>query len=379
MRKKILLVFGTRPEFIKMYPLVKELQDNDDCELIICNTGQHKEMVDELLELFDVSVQYSLEVMKDNQSLSYLTSSIINKFSNLLDLVSPDLIFVQGDTTTTFSCCLASFYKKIPVAHVEAGLRTNDIYSPWPEEANRTMISRICKYNFAPTQLSKEHLLKENIADNSIYVVGNTVIDAAKIASKLIKNSNYIDKFSSVFKFPEDKKLVLITVHRRENHGDNLISICSAIQELSKTGKYYFVFPVHPNPNVKHTVHNMLGDIDNILLLNSLSYLKLIYVLEYCNIVMTDSGGIQEEAAAFSKPVFVLRNNSERMEGVVARTAKIIGVDTTQIVNEVTDYINGKSYFNLDNNNVYGDGFSSKKIVDILEQEGFLCSKEYAL
>ena len=382
--KKILLVFGTRPEAIKMCPLVKELQKHaSEFETVVCVTGQHREMLDQVLRIFDVEPDFDLNIMKHGQDLYDVTSRVLLGMRDVLKKIQPDVVLVHGDTTTSTAAALAAFYQQIPVGHVEAGLRTHNIYSPWPEEMNRQITSRIATFNFAPTPLSKENLLKENVNESSIIVTGNTVIDAlywvvdkiksdTRISEELktvLKNAGYdIDRLS------EGKKLVLITGHRRENFGSGFISMCTAIKDL--TQKYPdvdFVYPMHLNPNVRKPIHEVFGEdlsgLGNMFFIEPLEYLSFVYLMEKSNIVLTDSGGIQEEAPGLGKPVLVMRDTTERPEAVTAGTVKLVGTDYNAIVQNVSELLeNVYAYEKMSKAvNPYGDGKACQRIVEKLK------------
>ena len=347
--KKILLVFGTRPEAIKMCPLVKELQKfPSDFETIVCVTGQHREMLDQVLKIFEVKPDYDLNIMKHGQDLYDVTSKVLLGMRDVLKEVRPDVVLVHGDTTTSTAAALAAFYQQIPVGHVEAGLRTHNIYSPWPEEMNRQITSRIATFNFAPTPLSKDNLLKENVGEDSITVTGNTVIDALYWVVNKIKSDEIIsDELKSLLKdagydtdrLSAGKRLVLITGHRRENFGSGFISMCTAIKDLTrKFPDVDFVYPMHLNPNVRKPIHEVFGDdltdLGNMFFIEPLEYLSFVYLMEKSTIVLTDSGGIQEEAPGLGKPVLVMRDTTERPEAVTAGTVKLVGTDYDAIVNK---------------------------------------------
>lgn len=384
--KKILLVFGTRPEAIKMAPLVKTLQENKDLfKTVVCVTGQHREMLDQVLKIFDIVPDYDLNIMQQGQDLYDVTSRVILGMRDVLKLAKPDIVLVHGDTTTSMAAALAAFYQQIPVGHVEAGLRTNNIYSPWPEEMNRQITGRIATYNFAPTLLSRENLVKENVNSSSIIVTGNTVIDALHIVVNKIKSSKSLDlqleqilgqAGYDVRRLKDGRKLVLITGHRRENFGDGFINICNAIKHLSE--KYTdvdFVYPMHLNPNVRKPIHEVFGEdlsnLYNMFFIEPLEYLSFVYLMEKSTIVLTDSGGIQEEAPGLGKPVLVMRDTTERPEALKAGTVKLVGTDYQLIIDEVSDLLeNENSYACMSQAiNPYGDGCASQRIVEFLKSE----------
>lgn len=377
----VMLVFGTRPEAIKMCPLVKEFQKYPDkFKTAVCVTGQHREMLDQVLNIFDVTPDYDLNIMKQGQDLYDVTSRVLLGMRDVLKDVLPDVVFVHGDTTTSTAAAIAAFYQQIPVAHVEAGLRTYNIYSPWPEEINRQLTSRIATYNFAPTQLSRLNLLKENINDNSIVVTGNTVIDALymvvdKIKGDDILNANLASELKitgyDTSRVRNGKRLVLITAHRRENFGDGFIHMCMAIKELTKRfPDVDFVYPMHLNPNVRKPIHEVFGEnlsgLNNMFFIEPLEYLSFVYLMEMSTIVLTDSGGIQEEAPGLGKPVLVMRDTTERPEALEAGTVKLVGTSYDKITSEVSKLLNDKDYYETMSKavNPYGDGMACRRIVE---------------
>jgi len=380
--KKILLVFGTRPEAIKMAPLVKEFQKYpEQFETIVCVTGQHREMLDQVLQLFEIIPDFDLNIMKQGQDLYDITTRVLLGMRDILNEVKPDLVLVHGDTTTSMSTAMAAFYQQIPVGHIEAGLRTHNIYSPWPEEMNRLITSKIATYNFAPTSLSKQNLLDEGIKDNTIVVTGNTVIDALNIVLDKIQNSSEIkselDKLLrksgyNTGRIDIHRRLVLITGHRRENFGEGFLNICKAIKTL--TEKYPlvdFVYPMHMNPNVRRPISEVFSENTNpnIFFIEPLDYFPFVYLMSKSTFVLTDSGGIQEEAPGLGKPVLVMRNNTERPEALDAGTVKLVGTDYDKIVDEVSRLLDSKSYYNKMSLaiNPYGDGMACRRIVDFLK------------
>lgn len=375
--KKILLVFGTRPEAIKMAPLVKEFQKfPDEFQTIVCVTGQHREMLDQVLQLFEIVPDYDLNIMKQNQDLFDITSRVLLGMRDVLIEVRPDIVLVHGDTTTSTATSIAAFYLQIPIGHIEAGLRTNNIYSPWPEELNRQITSRIATYNFAPTKLSQQNLIDEGINENKIFVTGNTVIDALYMVLDKMKNDvNLISKLSQEIKFSgydiqrltKNKRLLLITGHRRENFGDGFVNICSAIKTLSeKYPEVDFVYPMHLNPNVRNPIHEVFGHItfSNLFFIEPLDYLPFVYLMEKSNIVLTDSGGIQEEAPSLGKPVLVMRETTERPEALNAGTVKLVGTSYDNIIKEVSNLLDDETYYNHMSKavNPYGDGMACSRI-----------------
>ena len=379
MQKKIMLVFGTRPEAIKMAPLVKEfLRYPEKFETVVCVTGQHREMLDQVLRIFDIQPDYDLNIMKQGQDLYDVTARVLVGMRNVLRKVLPDVVLVHGDTTTSTAAALAAFYQQIPVGHIEAGLRTHDIYSPWPEEMNRQITSRIATYHFSPTPLSKQNLLAEGIKEEQIVVTGNTVIDALyRVVDHIKKNLKLDAELESLLKqagydvtrLKEGKKLVLITGHRRENFGEGFVHICTAIKDLTK--KYPdvdFVYPMHLNPNVRKPIHEVFEDnlsgLGNMFFIEPLEYLSFVYLMEKSNIVLTDSGGIQEEAPGLGKPVLVMRDTTERPEALEAGTVKLVGTSYDKIVNEVSALLENQDYYNKMSKaiNPYGDGKACGRI-----------------
>ncbi len=378
--KKIMLVFGTRPEAIKMAPLVKEFQKRPESfETVVCVTGQHREMLDQVLDIFDITPDYDLNIMKQGQDLYDVTSRVLTGMRDILKESKPDVVLVHGDTTTSTSAALASFYQQIPVGHVEAGLRTHNIYSPWPEEMNRQLTGRIATYHFAPTPLSRENLLRENVAETSISVTGNTVIDALYMVVDKIKSDDgmagrldgeLLAAGYDTGRLRNGRKLVLITGHRRENFGEGFVSMCRAIKTL--TEKYPdvdFVYPMHLNPNVRKPIHEVFGEdlsaCGNIFFIEPLEYLSFVYLMEKSYIVLTDSGGIQEEAPGLGKPVLVMRDTTERPEALKAGTVKLVGSDYNKIISEVSSLIEDESAYEKMSRavNPYGDGMACERIV----------------
>lgn len=381
--KKVMLVFGTRPEAIKMAPLVKEFQKYpDEFQTIVCVTGQHREMLDQVLHIFEIVPDYDLNIMKQGQDLYDVTSRVLLGMRDVLKEAQPDVVLVHGDTTTSTAAALAAFYQQMPVGHVEAGLRTHNIYSPWPEEMNRQLTGRIATYHFAPTPLSRQNLLSEGVQENHITVTGNTVIDALYMVVEKIKKDKVLDaELESVLKqsgydvnrLSDGKKLVLITGHRRENFGDGFISMCNAIKAL--TEKYLevdFVYPMHLNPNVRKPIHEVFGEdlsgLGNMFFIEPLEYLSFVYLMEKSTIVLTDSGGIQEEAPGLGKPVLVMRDTTERPEALEAGTVKLVGTDYDKIVSEASALIENQEYYDKMSKavNPYGDGEACDRIVHIL-------------
>ena len=377
--KKVMLVFGTRPEAIKMAPLVKEFQKYPkDFETVVCVTGQHREMLDQVLRIFDIKPDYDLDIMRQGQDLYDVTAKVLLGMREILKEAGPDMVLVHGDTTTSTAAALASFYQKIPVGHVEAGLRTHNIYSPWPEEMNRQITGRIASYHFAPTSLSRQNLLDEGVPENRIHVTGNTVIDALHWVVERIKDDKELDcKLENQlreagYNVGRDRRLVLITGHRRENFGEGFINICNAIKTLSvRYPEVDFVYPMHLNPNVRKPIHEVFGDdlsnLDNTFFIEPLEYLNFVYLMERSYIVLTDSGGIQEEAPGLGKPVLVMRDTTERPEALEAGTVKLVGADYGKIVDNVSVLLEDSSAYEKMSRavNPYGDGKACGRIINI--------------
>lgn len=370
MKKKILFVFGTRPEAIKMAPLIKEFQKNpQDFKVVVCLTGQHRQMLDQINHFFGIKGDYDLNLMKPNQTLFDIVSGCMLGLKDILNNEKPDLVFVQGDTSTVLAGALASYFCKIPVAHLEAGLRSGNKYSPFPEEGNRILTGHIADWHFAPTDRAVENLKAEGVSNN-IYKVGNTVIDALHLGLNLIKQSDE-SIYKSYFEFIDfSKRVILVTGHRRESFGDGFEHICKAIAYIADTYKdVQIVYPMHFNPNVREPVMKFLSGKDNVHLIEPLDYPYLIWLMEKCFFVLTDSGGIQEEAPALGKPVLVMRDVTERQEGIEAGTAKLVGTDYNVIVENVEMLLKDKALYNKMSNavNPYGDGTTSKQIFDIIK------------
>ena len=376
-----MLVFGTRPEAIKMAPLVKEFQKfPKEFETIVCVTGQHREMLDQVLRIFEIRPDYDLDIMQQGQDLYDVTARVLTGMRDVLKEAQPDVVLVHGDTTTSTASALAAFYQQIPVGHIEAGLRTHNIYSPWPEEMNRLLTGRIATYHFAPTLLSRQNLLQENVADEKITVTGNTVIDALYwVVQKIKENKTLARELENILaksgytvsRLTQGKKLVLITGHRRENFGDGFISICKAIKSLSeKYPEVDFVYPMHLNPNVRKPIQEVFGESQkaNMFFIEPLEYLSFVYLMEKSAIVLTDSGGIQEEAPGLGKPVLVMRDTTERPEALEAGTVKLVGTDYDKIVNEVSGLLDSREYYEKMSKavNPYGDGKACCKIIEAL-------------
>ena len=387
--KTIMLVFGTRPEAIKMAPLVKEFQKYpNDFKTIVCVTGQHREMLDQVLKIFEIVPDYDLNIMKQGQDLYDVTARVLTGMRDVLKEVKPDVVLVHGDTTTSTAAALAAFYQQIPVGHVEAGLRTHNIYSPWPEEMNRQITGRIATYNFAPTPLSERNL-KDEKAHGKVFVTGNTVIDALHMVVNKLKSDKALaneqiqvlkDAGYDVTRLDNGKKLVLITGHRRENFGEGFILMVTAMKDLSeKYPEVDFVYPMHLNPNVRKPIHEVFGKdltkYENFFFIEPLQYLEFVYLMEKSTIVLTDSGGIQEEAPGLGKPVLVMRNTTERPEALDAGTVKLVGTDHDLIVNEVSKLLDSEAYYNQMSHaaNPYGDGKACQRIVAALKGKPVEC------
>ena len=362
--KKVMLVFGTRPEAIKMCPLVKELKTRKNIETIVCVTGQHRQMLDQVLEAFNVKPDYDLSIMKDKQTLFDVTVNILERIKAVFEEVKPDVVLVHGDTTTTFVTTLAAFYMQIPVGHVEAGLRTYNIYSPYPEEFNRQAVGIVAKYNFAPTEASKQNLLNEGKEASTIYVTGNTAIDALKTTVKEEYTHEQLE-------WASDSRLVMLTAHRRENLGEPLKNIFKAIRRIvEEYDDIKVIYPIHMNPVVRQTANEILGDCDKIKIIEPLEVLDFHNFLAKSYMILTDSGGIQEEAPSLGKPVLVMRDTTERPEGIKAGTLKLVGTDEERIYKEFKELLDNKEeYMKMSKaSNPYGDGFACKRIADILEK-----------
>ena len=382
-QKTVMLVFGTRPEAIKMAPLIKEFQKESDIfNTLVCVPDQHRQLLDQGMDVFHLTADYDLDIMQQGQDLYDITSRVLLSMRDVLRQARPDLVLVHGDTTTSTAAALAAFYQQIPVGHIEAGLRTGNIYSPWPEEMNRQITGRIASYHFAPTETSRENLLKENVHPSNIYVTGNTVIDALHLVVNELKcdkqladreRQTLIGCGYDVSRLNEGKKLVLITGHRRENFGDGFHNICKAIKMLVlQHPNVDFVYPMHLNPNVRNPIRQVFGenlnDFQNLFFIEPLEYLSFVYLMEKSFLVLTDSGGVQEEAPSLGKPVLVMRDTTERPEAVLAGTVKLVGANYQKIVDEVSQLILDDHSYSLMSkaNNPYGDGQASKRIVDII-------------
>lgn len=370
--KKNLIVFGTRPEAIKMAPLVKYfLKHSESFETKVCITAQHREMLDQVLEFFEIIPDYDLDLMKPNQNLYSLTADIITGLKTVLEEFNPDFVYVHGDTTTTMAASIASFYSGAKVCHIEAGLRTFNKRSPFPEEVNRSIAGSIADYHFSPTTTSRQNLLNENVSEKNILVTGNTVIDALQFSAKKVSSSNYEDVEIEKLKefYDETKKLILVTGHRRENHGQGFINICTALKDIAFTNSdVQIIYPVHLNPNVQKPVYELLGEIDNIELIDPLSYPAFVWLMEKSYLIITDSGGVQEEAPSLGKPVLVMRNTTERPEALEAGTVLLVGTNKDKIVEEANRLLrDDSSYIRMSKlHNPYGDGNACGRIVDFI-------------
>jgi len=373
---KVLLVFGTRPEAIKMAPLVKTFENENSMVSKVCVTAQHREMLDQVLEIFDIVPNYDLNLMKSGQTLYDITSNVLLGMKSVLDEFQPDIVLVHGDTTTTSATALASFYQKIKVGHVEAGLRTENIYSPWPEEANRQITTVLSNYHFAPTITSQDNLLKENKNRKNIIVTGNTVIDALFLALEKIESSKELKKIiiktiSNQYKIDASKKIILVTGHRRENFGQGFIDICNALKTLALNNQNIdIVYPVHLNPNVQQPVKEILSNISNIYLIDPLQYEQFIYLMSKSYFIITDSGGVQEEAPSLGKPVLVMRDTTERPEALEAGTVKLVGTDEQTIIQEAQRLLDDDEVYKKMStaHNPYGDGKACEKIVSFIKE-----------
>ena len=372
--KKNLIIFGTRPEAIKMAPLVKEfLKDQENFVTKVCITAQHREMLDQVLSFFEITPDYDLDLMKPNQNLYSLTADIITSLKPILEEYKPDYVYVHGDTTTTMAASIASFYAGAKVCHVEAGLRTFNKLSPFPEEINRSIAGRISDYHFAPTQTSKQNLLKENVSEKSILVTGNTVIDALQFSAEKVNYINFEDTQIEELKIILDsnKRLILVTGHRRENHGQGFINICTALKKIAlENSDTQIIYPVHLNPNVQKPVYKLLKDIENIKLIDPLSYPAFVWLMDKSYLIITDSGGVQEEAPSLGKPVLVMRGTTERPEAVDAGTVVLVGTNTDKIIDETNKLLtNEESYRKMSKlHNPYGDGNACKRIVEFISK-----------
>jgi UDP-N-acetylglucosamine 2-epimerase (non-hydrolysing) len=379
---KVLSVFGTRPEAIKMAPVIKRMENVAGIESRVCVTAQHRQMLDQVLRLFEVTPDYDLNLMKPRQDLNDITANVLIGMRSVFREWRPDLILVHGDTTTTFAASLAAFYEKIPVGHIEAGLRTGDVYSPWPEEMNRRLTGAISGLHFAPTERARQNLLAEGVFSDRIHVTGNTVIDALlQVAERIDNDADLKDALKAEFPFLDtEKKLILVTGHRRENFGEGFENICHALKELGERPDVQIVYPVHLNPNVQEPVRRILSTCPGIYLIDPLDYLPFVYLMTRSFLIITDSGGVQEEAPSLGKPVLVMRDTTERPEAVEAGTVKLVGTDTNKIVSEATRLLdNNAAYQEMAmSHNPYGDGMASQRIVEILNKRYVFHVREYA-
>jgi UDP-N-acetylglucosamine 2-epimerase (non-hydrolysing) len=368
---KLLVVFGTRPEAIKMAPLVKELQKSTKLVVKVCVTAQHRQMLDQVLQLFEITPDYDLDLMRPGQTLPKLTSNILMGMDSVLADYCPDWVLVHGDTSTTMATSLAAYYRQVGVAHVEAGLRTHNLYSPWPEEGNRQITGRLAGLHFAPTEESRVNLLNESVVDDKIHVTGNTVVDALLVMSNRIDNDDTLRvKLAALFPFLDpSKRLVLVTGHRRENFGAGFESICYALKDIAREPGVQVVYPVHLNPQVQQPVRRILSEAENVHLIEPLDYLPFIYLMKWSHLILTDSGGIQEEAPSLGKPVLVMRNTTERPEAVAAGTVRLVGTDHNQIVSETLTLLNEEAMYQrmAFAHNPYGDGAACQRIRNIFE------------
>jgi len=370
--KNVLIVIGTRPEAIKMAPIIHVLREKQNFKTIVCATGQHRQMLDQVLNIFKITPNFDLNIMTTNQSLSDITCAVLKKVTKIVEKTSPDIVLVQGDTTTTMATCLAAYYHKITVGHVEAGLRTGNIYSPWPEEINRKIATAIATYHFAPTDRARKNLIDEHVPAEKIFVTGNTVVDALQYVTKKINSDTRLrTQLLSQFSYIDPhKKLILVTGHRRENFGDGFKNICQAIATISKRKDVQIIYPVHLNPNVKIPVESMLSGLPNVHLIDPLDYVPFVYLMSQAYLILTDSGGVQEEAPSLGKPVLVMRNATERPEIIESGAGIVVGTSCEKIVSEVNELLNNQDKHSKMSfiHNPYGDGKASIRIVDKLEE-----------
>ena len=373
--KKVLFVFGTRPEAIKMAPVILEMKRESTLDVKVCLTGQHRQMLDQVLEFFQIKSDYDLNLMKPGQSLSGLSSAILTALDEILEIEKPDLVLVHGDTTTSIVSALSCYYRQIPIGHIEAGLRSGDLYSPWPEEGNRRLAAQLCRFHFAPTEINAQNLISEGVKSNSIYIVGNTVIDALLQVVKKINSADYEPKpmlKKELEVINRYERMILITGHRRENFGASFDEICLAIKDLAlKYAQTLFLYPVHLNPRVQEPVNRLLAGVDNIRLTNPFDYEEFVVLMDQSYLILTDSGGIQEEAPALGKPVLVMRDNTERPEGIRAGTSTLVGYQRTKIVSELSRLLDEPDYYKTLSQKVnpYGTGDASVKITEIVKSE----------
>ncbi len=378
---KVLFVFGTRPEAIKMAPVIKALKQASDMEVLVCVTGQHREMLDQVLDLFSIVPDHDLNIMKPGQGLTEITTGILDGLKSVLEVTQPDLVLVHGDTTTTLTTSLAAYYQRIPVGHVEAGLRTGDIYSPWPEEINRCVTGKIAHLHFAPTAGSRQNLLAEGVCDSTIHVTGNTVIDALLDVVQMLENDpDQSTAFDESFGLAADKRIILVTGHRRESFGGGFERICRALADLAKRPDIQIIYPVHLNPNVSGPVQESLGTLPNVRLIPPQDYLPFVHLMRKADIILTDSGGVQEEAPSLGKPVLVMRDTTERPEAVGAGTVKLVGTNVDLIKQEVAKLLDDQAIYESMSraHNPYGDGKAALKIRAIVEQYAAECAQRKA-
>lgn len=370
---RVLSIFGTRPEAIKLAPLIRECESRENICSLICCTGQHREMIDPLIRLFELHVDEDLKLMKTAQDITYITSTVLNELAAVFDKLKPDLVVVQGDTTTAMSAALAAFYKQIPVAHVEAGLRTGEMYFPWPEEVNRKIISCLTTFHFAPTESARQNLLAEGVDDKHIIVTGNTVIDALFwVRDHVLNCQSHVAELSKRFEYLDaNKRLLLVTGHRRENHDGGIGNVCSALKTLATRGDVEILYPVHPNPRVQSAVYATLSGVEGVHLIAPQDYLPFVWLMNKAYLIITDSGGVQEEAPSLGKPVLVTRSTTERPEAVEAGTVKLVGIDVSVITSEATRLLDDPDAYVLmaQAYNPYGDGLAAGRIVDHIENE----------
>lgn len=370
-KPKILTIFGTRPEAIKLFPVVQALSERNNLETLTCVTAQHREMLDQVLDIADIQPDFDLDLMKANQNLDDLTARLLTGIGKILDETKPGRVVVQGDTATAMCGALAAYYRQITVSHVEAGLRSYNIYHPWPEEVNRKIIGTIADQHFAPTQTSADALKKENISPEQIYITGNTVIDALLTTVDKFNDPSRLDaKLAGLYEKFSDRKIIGVTSHRRENLGDGLTNIAKALRIIAERKDVALIFPVHLNPKVRAIMQDALGDLDNVAMIEPLDYPNFVSLLNHCHFMMTDSGGVQEEAPALGKPVLVMRDTTERPEGVEAGTAKLVGTDKDVILAEATRLLDDETHYlaMARAHNPFGDGTASKQIADIIDK-----------
>ena len=370
--KKILVLFGTRPEAIKLAPLIKKLKSNKNFNVKVCVTGQHREMLDQVLQIFDIKADYDLDIMSRSKGLHKITSIILEELENVFLNFNPDLAITHGDTTTTMAASIAAFYNKIKIAHVEAGLRTKDLYSPWPEEANRKITGVLANFHFAPTISAKDNLISEGIDESSISVTGNTVIDALYLARSILnEEKEYLSMLKKKYAYLDHNKMILVTGHRRESFGYGFEKICNSLKQIATKNKSVnIVYPVHLNPNVMEPVRRILSNLPNVFLIEPVEYLEFIYLMERSYLILTDSGGIQEEAPSMGKPVLLMRNHTERPEAVIAGTSLLVGTNIDSIVETTQSLLDdSKRYEEISYlHNPFGDGTASDKIIDFIEE-----------